>query len=158
MRATHRTRDETLARLREGYAGGALGTGTLELRVNSALRAATRAQLTALTADLPVGRLARARRALRGALAPRPAAPSVLLESARLRGGRLVLGRAPDCELVFDDDTVSRRHAALRCRDGRWYLTDLASSNGTWVGGRRIFDAEVVAGDEIGLGELRFRL
>jgi len=163
MRATHRTRERTLAQLRDGYAGGALHTGTLDLRIEHALRAGTRAELDGLTADLPAagGPLRRAGRAVRSALAPAaaaPQAPSVLLQAAGLREGRLVLGRSPDCELVFEDDTVSRRHAALRCREGRWYLADLGSSNGTWVEGRRVFDAEVFAGDEIWLGEARFRL
>ena len=70
----------------------------------------------------------------------------------------LPLGRAPGCQLVFDDDTVSRRHAELRMTDGRWILRDLGSSNGTWVNGRQVMEAEVVAGDLIRMGGLTIRI
>ena len=62
------------------------------------------------------------------------------------------------CELVLDDCTISRRHAALVLRDGDWFLVDLGSINGTWVNDRRVLHAEVVPGDEIRLGAARFRL
>ena len=159
MRTSDRARERALVQLREGYAVGKLHTETLALRVEQALRAGTREELAGLTADLPAvgGALHRALSAVRCALRPeRPAAG--LLQAAGLSGGRLVLGRAPGCALVFSDDTVSRRHAELRREDGRWYLADLGSSNGTWVGGRRVYDAEVFPGDEVRLGESRFRL
>ena len=79
-----------------------------------------------------------------------------LLESAA--GGRLVLGRSPGCQLVFADDTVSRRHAELRFSDGRWMLRDLGSVNGTWVNGRRVMEAEVAPGDDVQLGGLAIRI
>ncbi len=161
MRAGHDTRERTLARLREGYACGEIETGTFTARVERALHAGTRHELDGLTADLPAveGSFARAARALRGALGGGGAPePESLLGTAALQGGRLTLGRAPSCELVFADDTVSRRHAGLRLRDGRWFIADLGSSNGTWVNGRRVYDAEVRAGDEIRLGSAVFRL
>jgi pSer/pThr/pTyr-binding forkhead associated (FHA) protein len=66
--------------------------------------------------------------------------------------GQITLGRSSSCQLVFDDDTVSRRHAALVSRDGAWHVVDLGSSNGTYVNGRRVIDAEVRPGDELTLG------
>ena len=59
---------------------------------------------------------------------------------------------------MFADDTVSRHHARLELRDGRWFLLDLESSNGTTVNGRRVHEAEVRAGDRIELGAARFSL
>jgi pSer/pThr/pTyr-binding forkhead associated (FHA) protein len=59
---------------------------------------------------------------------------------------------------VFCDDTVSRHHARLELRDGRWFLIDLDSSNGTSVNGRRVRDAEVRPGDRIRLGAAGFTL
>lgn len=59
---------------------------------------------------------------------------------------------------MFSDDTVSRHHARLELRVGRWFLVDLDSSNGTVVNGRRVRDAEVRAGDEIRLGAAGFTL
>lgn len=161
MRATERTREQALAHLREGYACGQLHTGTFAFRVERALGASTQAELGQLTADLPAaagGRLRRAAAAVRETVRGTPRPPS-LLEATGLRAGCLTFGRAPDCDLVLSDDTVSRRHAALRTgEDGRWFLRDLGSTNGTWVNDRRIYDAEVCPGDAVRLGELAFRL
>ncbi len=59
---------------------------------------------------------------------------------------------------MLADDTVSRRHAELRVEDGRWLLRDLGSSNGTWVNGRRVIEAEVRPGDLLHLGGAEVRL
>jgi hypothetical protein len=153
------TRERTLARLRDGYASGELRTATFDRRVDVALRARTHEELGGLTVDLPAsrGRWQRAERAVREWLWPAPE-PGGLLAAAGLSAGSLTLGRASTCELVLTDDSVSRRHATLRLRQGRWFLVDLNSSNGSWVNGRRVFDAEVLPGDEIRLGAVRFRL
>jgi pSer/pThr/pTyr-binding forkhead associated (FHA) protein len=48
---------------------------------------------------------------------------------------------------------VSRQHAEIRPRGGSWVLTDLGSTNGSSLNGRRIEGPEVVKpGDEIELG------
>src|SRR5439155_1098214 len=48
---------------------------------------------------------------------------------------------------------LSRRHAEIRPRGGSWVLTDLGSTNGSCLNGRRIEDPEVLKpGDEIELG------
>jgi pSer/pThr/pTyr-binding forkhead associated (FHA) protein len=48
------------------------------------------------------------------------------------------VGRAASCTLVLDDDYASSRHARFFPREGRWYLEDLGSTNGTLVAGQRI--------------------
>ncbi len=70
-------------------------------------------------------------------------------------GGRdeLLLGRHQRCDVVLVDLTVSRRHARLIYRDGRWVLRDLASTNGTFVNGVRVGRCELRAGDQLRLGE-----
>ncbi len=50
----------------------------------------------------------------------------------------VLIGRAPDCDFVLDDDAVSGRHAGLSRQDGFLLLEDLDSANGTWVDDRRI--------------------
>ena len=58
----------------------------------------------------------------------------------------ITIGRdASECHVVFDQShSVSRRHAELRCRDGRWLLVDLNSSFGTFVNGRKIAEPTTV--------------
>jgi pSer/pThr/pTyr-binding forkhead associated (FHA) protein len=78
---------------------------------------------------------------------------------------RVRFGRHPDCEVAFDahrDIDASSRHAELRPLDAGWVLVDVGSSNGTYVEGRRITEAPVVANApvqvEFGPGGPRVRL
>ena len=148
MRPSDTTRERTVKRLRHGYVAGRLDTDTFSRRIDVALRAEHGEELTGLTADIP-----RLRVEPRRWFRRRPAG---LLEGAV--GGRLTLGRSSECQLVFADDTVSRRHAELRLVEGRWMLRDLGSSNGTWVNGRRVMEAEVAPGDDVQLGGCAIRL
>jgi hypothetical protein len=70
------------------------------------------------------------------------------------------VGRDPKNDIVLDDRRVSRRHAEVRLRLGRYTLYDLQSTNGTFVNGRRV--AEMVLSDDdritIGGAELVVRL
>jgi Protein of unknown function (DUF3662)/FHA domain len=63
------------------------------------------------------------------------------------------LGRSRQCDVVLSDPNVSRQHAEIRPRGGSWVLTDLGSTNGTLLNGRRVDRPEVIKqGDEIELG------
>jgi hypothetical protein len=65
----------------------------------------------------------------------------------------VTLGRSSRCDVVLDDPNVSRQHAELRPRGGSWVLTDLGSTNGSSVNGRRIDAPTVIKpGDELELG------
>src|SRR5262245_37948178 len=55
-----------------------------------------------------------------------------------LNGDRLVLGRNPDCQVVIPITSVSREHAAIVVRQGRYYIEDLQSRNGTFVNNQQI--------------------
>lgn len=50
----------------------------------------------------------------------------------------LVLGRGKDVDLLVPNLSVSRRHAKVYFRKGKWYLEDIGSTNGTFFGGERI--------------------
>jgi hypothetical protein len=61
---------------------------------------------------------------------------------------------APEIDL-WDDDAVSRRHARVEVRHGRYWLIDLNSTNGTLHNGRRLMpglEAPLEPGDEIEVG------
>jgi hypothetical protein len=63
------------------------------------------------------------------------------------------LGRSRQCDVMVDDPNVSRAHADIRPRGGSWVLTDLNSTNGSRLNGRRLEEPEVLKpGDEIELG------
>ena len=149
MRPSHDTREETIVQLRRGYLAGRLGTDTFAHRLDQALEGESREQLRGLTADLPA--------APRDPARP-PARPSGPPRFAGVVGAHLVIGRSSSCQIVLGDDTVSRRHAELRFEDGRWMLRDLGSSNGSYVNGRWVTEAEVRAGDVIHLGGCGLRL
>lgn len=65
----------------------------------------------------------------------------------------LLVGRHPDCDVVLDDLTVSRRHARLHFRDGHWVLQDLESTNGTLLNGQDVVRCRLLAGDRLMLGD-----
>ena len=71
------------------------------------------------------------------------------------QGERTTIGRSPDCPVFLDDVTVSRRHAELVERDGRWFVEDLGSLNGTFVNRRRVESSELSDGDELQIGKYR---
>lgn len=79
----------------------------------------------------------------------------LVLDDRRLVVGPagVTIGRSSKCDVVLDDPNVSRAHAELRPRGGSWVLTDLGSTNGSSVNGRRIDAPTVVKpGDELELG------
>lgn len=79
-------------------------------------------------------------------------------ELLRLRGDRLVIGRSEGDVIIPHDTMMSGRHAELvrRFEDGRhrWLLTDLQSTNGTYV---RVHNAIVKHGQELLIGSRRYR-
>jgi DNA-binding SARP family transcriptional activator len=91
------------------------------------------------------------------------AGPSAVAE---LRGNdgqrhRLVgstrIGRRPDNDIVLDDDEVSRYHAVVIDAGGCFVISDLKSTNGVQLGGRRIRSSATLAdGDHILIGSYEF--
>ena len=55
-----------------------------------------------------------------------------------LTSSAILIGRAPSCTLVLDDDYSSTRHARVFPKDGDWFVEDLGSTNGTFVGRDRV--------------------
>jgi len=66
------------------------------------------------------------------------------------------IGRGPENDIHIADDSVSASHATLLRRGARWHLIDLASTNGTFIGGTRVeTEAVVQGGQEIRLGAVK---
>jgi len=82
-------------------------------------------------------------------------------QSLPLADGEHIAGRDPDCSLLIDGTTVSRRHARITIDQGAATIEDLDSTNGTHVNGTRISaPMRLAPGDEFALGSevLRVRL
>jgi hypothetical protein len=68
------------------------------------------------------------------------------------------VGRHPSAEIFVDDSSMSRTHAFLEGRAGRWTVTDRGSANGTFLDGQRVGTAELRHGQELRFGMRRFRV
>jgi DNA-binding winged helix-turn-helix (wHTH) protein len=80
-----------------------------------------------------------------------------------LTDGEHIAGRDPECSLVVDGTTVSRRHARITVVSGAVTIEDLESTNGTHVNGTRIsVPTRIAPGNEVALGsevlQLRMRI
>ncbi|HPU35877.1 MAG TPA: DUF3662 and FHA domain-containing protein [Bacillota bacterium] len=69
-----------------------------------------------------------------------------------LKGVNILIGRREDCQIVFNDTSVSRRHARLELHRGRYTIQDLGSTNGTLVNGVRITSKVLEPGDVLTFG------
>jgi pSer/pThr/pTyr-binding forkhead associated (FHA) protein len=74
-----------------------------------------------------------------------------------LAADRSTVGKAAENDIAVDDDaTASGLHAVLERFAAGWCVTDLGSSNGTWVNGERIWATRRLRnGDEIRIGQTR---
>jgi len=62
------------------------------------------------------------------------------------------MGRHATNQLPIDDDSISRFHARFVCEDGKYFVEDLGSRNGTFIQGKRITRAEIRDDDWVQLG------
>jgi Inner membrane component of T3SS, cytoplasmic domain len=66
-------------------------------------------------------------------------------EDFRIREGPNTIGSAPDADIVLRDSAISGKHASLRYKDERFTITDLDSTNGTFLNER----ADPIAREEL---------
>jgi hypothetical protein len=80
-------------------------------------------------------------------------------QNIELRPGTLSVGRSSGCNIVLDDNLVSRRHAEFVVTDSSVTVRDLASVNGVYVNSRRINESMIAKdGDRIQIGQHEFKL
>ncbi len=71
-----------------------------------------------------------------------------------LHGTSMTIGRSPDAAIHLDDDYASNRHARLASSGNHWFVEDLGSTNGTYIGSHRISQPTAVSvGTRIRIGK-----
>lgn len=76
----------------------------------------------------------------------------------QLERARTFIGRGSDCDIVLEEDSVSRRHARIELRPDSITVTDLESTNGTYVNERQVMGTQVLAnGDLVQIGNTIFK-
>ena len=157
MAALDERRERTLQRLCRHFSAGHVRQGTLEHRVEAAMRAQSKAGLHAAVWDLPP---------LRPSLWQTVAARLSAQECSRMSiraAEEIVLyfeagpctwlvGRSSACDVVLRDPLISRRHALVSVRGGRVSIRDLGSTNGVAVNGVRVATARLHPGDLVSFG------
>ena len=83
------------------------------------------------------------------------AGKKALLDAAR---GKILVGTSPLCDLRLAEQTVSRRHASIEITDLGLLVSDLGSTNGTFLNDARILAAYVAPGARVRLGEASLEL
>ena len=121
-------------------------------------------------AERRTGRQSRkqAQRQAEGRTAKRPrGAPTHVLvveganqgESAALDGAPLVVGRGADAAIRLDDDYVSTRHARIARSGDQWFVEDLGSTNGTYIGSHRLTQPTTLQlGSKVRIGKTTLEL
>lgn len=70
----------------------------------------------------------------------------------RVKGGRFLIGRKPDCDLCVPHATVSRQHCEIVVDGDEVRLRDLGSSNGTFLNDVRVQESGLEPGDRVTVG------
>jgi hypothetical protein len=75
-------------------------------------------------------------------------------ETVSLEHAPLLIGRGNDAAIRLDDDYVSTRHARIASSGDQWFVEDLGSTNGTYVGSGRISQATALQlGTQVRIGK-----
>lgn len=80
-------------------------------------------------------------------------------EDFRIREGQNIIGSAHDADVVLRDTAIAGKHASLRYKDDKFTITDLDSTNGTFLNERTdpIAREELKDNDVVRIGEVRLK-
>ena len=75
-------------------------------------------------------------------------------ERAELDQAPILIGRGSDAAIRLDDDYVSTRHARIAASGDQWFVEDLGSTNGTYIGTVRITQPTTITlGTQVRIGK-----
>ena len=80
-------------------------------------------------------------------------------ERAELAQAPILIGRGSDAAIRLDDDYVSTRHARIAASGEQWFVEDLGSTNGTYIGSARLTQPTTLAlGTQVRIGKTLLEL
>jgi pSer/pThr/pTyr-binding forkhead associated (FHA) protein len=80
-------------------------------------------------------------------------------ERAELAQAPILIGRGADAAIRLDDDYVSTRHARIAASGDQWFVEDLGSTNGTYIGSARITQPTTLTlGTQVRIGKTLLEL
>ena len=80
-------------------------------------------------------------------------------ETASLDEAPILIGRGADAAIRLDDDYVSTRHARIASSGDQWFVEDLGSTNGTYIGSHRLTQpTPLQAGSQVRIGKTTLEL
>jgi pSer/pThr/pTyr-binding forkhead associated (FHA) protein len=80
-------------------------------------------------------------------------------ETISLDGAPLLIGRGSDAAIRLDDDYVSTRHARIASSGDQWFIEDLGSTNGTYLGSQRLTQPTTLQlGTQVRIGKTTLEL
>ncbi len=80
-------------------------------------------------------------------------------EAFSLEQAPLLIGRGTDATIRLDDDYVSTRHARIAASGDQWFIEDLGSTNGTYLGASRLTQPTTITlGSQIRIGKTTLEL
>jgi pSer/pThr/pTyr-binding forkhead associated (FHA) protein len=80
-------------------------------------------------------------------------------QSVPLGDGPVLIGRGPEAAIRLDDDYVSTRHARIGRTEDTFYVEDLGSTNGTYIGSQRLTQATAIQlGTQVRVGKTTLEL
>jgi predicted component of type VI protein secretion system len=79
--------------------------------------------------------------------------PSILLDKPIL-----LIGRHQECDIQLPSRKVSRRHCCIAQVNDYLVVRDLSSTNGIRINGKRVLEGKLDTGDELTIGNYRYRI
>jgi hypothetical protein len=74
------------------------------------------------------------------------------VQDIRLTRQKTVIGKSADADIQLDDQFASKLHAVIHFEEGKFFISDLGSSNHTWLNEKKIMNEELKDGDKIRIG------
>ena len=72
-------------------------------------------------------------------------------------GRSVTIGRDPSCDLQFFDKGLSRNHSKIAVEEGQFVVSDMGSTNGTFVNGKMVIRKQLVRGDIVRIGKIELQ-